>query len=392
MLKRQWLKIIFILLIIATLIFFITFRMFILSDKGIVSAPMIKYYSPIDGNLTLHYDNPQMPFGLIFPVNTHIFSVTNNQITKDHLHIQQQIIDMEKQHKLLLEEKSNLDAIASDTLNNYQKHKKYFIAWLEQKQSITKSIIRDDEKILLLNKQEMDRLHTLKKGNHVSISQHEDQQQQVLDIEKKIATNTQTLKLLNQEITAAKNGVFIGDAYNNVPYSQQYYDKIQIDIININNRASELVNKISTLKSQFNTRKEQYDKANKVDFFTKSETYLWQLATGDHSYVKKGQLIMVLTSCNPDYISVLVSHSVAAKAKVGDKVSIEIAGEDNAHTASISAIQSFIQNQDYVAATTSSDNTDSMLVIKIIDEEKNTSNHNTSSHCQVGKMARIFSL
>ncbi|WP_299492100.1 hypothetical protein [uncultured Shewanella sp.] len=392
MVKKQWVKIFFITLIIIAIIFFLTFRMLVLSDKGIVSAPMIKYYSPIDGHLTLLYDNPQMPFGLIFPENTQIFSVTNNQLAKDHLYIEQQIVDMQKQHDLLLEEKSNLNNIATNTLNNYQKHKKYFIAWLEQKQSITESIIRDDKKILALNKQEMNRLNTLKKGNHVSISQHEDQQQTVLDIEKRIETNTQQLKLLNQEITAAKNGVFIGDAYNNVPYSQQFYDKIQLDVIHINNRLSDLVNQMSSLKNQFNANKEKYNKANKVNISTQNKSYLWQLATGNHSYVKKGQLIMVLTSCHPQYISVLVSHSVAAKADIGDEVNIDIAGEDKAHTGSISAIQSFIMNKDYVASTTSSDDTDSMLVIKITSDDDNYPQHDNNAHCQVGKMARISSL
>ena len=117
MLKRQWIKIIFVLLIITELVFLIAFRMLILSDKGIVSAPMFKYYSPIDGHLTLGYDNTQMPFGLIFPANTQIFSVTNDQITKKHMHIQQQISDMEKQYQLLLKEKSNLEKIAINTLN-----------------------------------------------------------------------------------------------------------------------------------------------------------------------------------------------------------------------------------------------------------------------------------
>lgn len=371
--------------ILALVIFFVITRSMILSDKGIITAPLIQYYAPIDGQLTLEYPEPGRPFGVFFPKGSLLFTIKNPQVTSEYIWIEPEIKAIETEIISLTNIEKNLKDLATSLDNDQKIYLKNYIEWIAKKSLIIKTSIKHQKEILTLEKEELKRHQNIEK--HLSTNQIENLKQAVLEQQSKVDTLIDEEALIEQQLQAAHQGTFIHQGNNPVPYAKLSQDQFHLKLFETQEKISSLNTKLSTLNAKYQLKKEEYQKSHSVQFKTKNASFLWQLKSGQASYVKRGQLIMELAQCQAEFISVLVSHQTALQAKIGELASIEMSQPDEQFQAKLIAIKPHIDNQYIIKTSKEEDNgIDSLLLFKI--SEKSTISQNDL--CKVGQIVRIY--
>lgn len=143
------------------------------------------------------------------------------------------------------------------------------------------------------------------------------------------------INYLQIELEAAKAGTFLGDSYNDAPYSQQRIRELELRVGEINADLNERRRRIKVVQSQIAGERVRQGKLREARLTSPADSVLWEVMAGSGEYVRKGQDLLKLIDCSTLMVTASVGERVYNNLKVGDQARFRLLGDDKVYDGTI---------------------------------------------------------
>lgn len=136
------------------------------------------------------------------------------------------------------------------------------------------------------------------------------------------------LKRLKDELSLAREGIFLRDGMNDAPYSQQQRDRLALRRQDLQ---SELLNQSSRAKllsSAIGAEKRRLAEEGKFEVSLPAGFVVWSTAASPGSAVIAGQRVMDLADCRHRFVTVELPGREFEQIRPGDRAAIRLVGGD----------------------------------------------------------------
>ncbi len=133
--------------------------------------------------------------------------------------------------------------------------------------------------------------------------------------------------ILEIQLEAAKAGVFLGDSYNDAPYSEQRAEELHLRRRELESQLQETNARISALIDRINFERRRVSRLGEAAIKANVNGQLWELLAADGEQVQRGQDILRIVDCASTIATLSVSESVYNRLQIGDTAKFRINGE-----------------------------------------------------------------
>jgi len=153
-----------------------------------------------------------------------------------------------------------------------------------------------------------------------------------------VASAKQRVTYLNTELDAARNGVFIGDSYNDAPHSIQRIREFDLRLAELANESASVVERLRQVESQIGAERVRVNDLTSADIFAGGPGIVWNFASATGEHVNKGQDLVRLVDCSKVMVTASVSETINASLKVGMPAQFRLQGDDRVFEATITRL------------------------------------------------------
>ncbi|MHC2338082.1 MULTISPECIES: HlyD family secretion protein [unclassified Bradyrhizobium] len=148
----------------------------------------------------------------------------------------------------------------------------------------------------------------------------------------------QRVNYLETELTSARDGVFIGESYNDAPSSAQRIRELQQRLAELNVDNEQVKARIVQLDRQIDAERLR---VNSLSFATLNATVVglvWDILIDDGQYARRGQDLVKVVDCNTLIVTAGVSESLYDSLSVGTAVQFRLFGDDRIFNGTITRL------------------------------------------------------
>ncbi|WP_029084223.1 HlyD family efflux transporter periplasmic adaptor subunit [Bradyrhizobium sp. th.b2] len=131
------------------------------------------------------------------------------------------------------------------------------------------------------------------------------------------------LDAANVELTAAKNGTYIGDSYNDRPSSVQREEEMRQRVGDINADLAHADTEIDWLSHEIASEQLHYIARSEADITAPVSGRIWEMMTSTGEDVRAGQALLKLLDCNGAVVTANVTESVYNRLQLGEQAKFE---------------------------------------------------------------------
>jgi multidrug resistance efflux pump len=131
------------------------------------------------------------------------------------------------------------------------------------------------------------------------------------------------LDAANVELTAAKNGTYIGDSYNDRPSSVQREEEMRQRVGDINADLAHADTEIDWLSHEIASEQLHYIARSEADITAPVSGRIWEMMTSTGEDVRAGQALLKLLDCNDPVVTANVTESVYNRLQLGEQAKFE---------------------------------------------------------------------
>lgn len=126
---------------------------------------------------------------------------------------------------------------------------------------------------------------------------------------------------------AAKRGTYLGDGYNDAPYSQQRISELRFEQNRLSAEAVAVEAQIRTLDLRITTERQRVNRFGSMPLNSNVDGILWDYLTASGETVQRGADLVRLVDCSSAMVTLSVSESVYNRIQLGDSVQFRLNGE-----------------------------------------------------------------
>jgi multidrug resistance efflux pump len=147
---------------------------------------------------------------------------------------------------------------------------------------------------------------------------------------KAAAARVETLKI---QLAAAAKGTFLGDSYNDTPYSSQR--TVEVDLLAAELRATleERTSRLARVQDHIAVERQRLNRMHEAFLTSPVEGRVWEVALGAGEYARKGQDILRLLDCSTMVVTASVGEKDYNSLRVGDPARFRLAGTRTSYDA-----------------------------------------------------------
>ena len=147
---------------------------------------------------------------------------------------------------------------------------------------------------------------------------------------KAAAARVETLKI---QLAAAAKGTFLGDSYNDTPYSSQR--AVEVDLLAAELRATleERTSRLARVQDHIAVERQRLNRMHEAFLTSPVEGRVWEVALGAGEYARKGQDILRLLDCSTMVVTASVGEKDYNSLRVGDPARFRLAGTRTSYDA-----------------------------------------------------------
>lgn len=127
----------------------------------------------------------------------------------------------------------------------------------------------------------------------------------------------------NVELTAAKNGTYIGDSYNDRPSSVQREEEMRQRVGDLNADLAHADAEIDWLSREIAFEQLHYIARSEADITAPVSGRIWEMMTSTGEDVRAGQALLKLLDCNGAVVTANVTESVYNQLQLGEPAKFE---------------------------------------------------------------------
>lgn len=134
------------------------------------------------------------------------------------------------------------------------------------------------------------------------------------------------LQRVRVELQSAKDGVFLRDGANDVPYSQQQRDRLLLRKQELETQVLEETSRFARIAAEIKEERDRLDRLGRFNLFMPANHVVWSVAASPGSTVTEGQTLIDLADCEHRFIVVELSERDFEKIKAGDAAAVRLIG------------------------------------------------------------------
>jgi multidrug resistance efflux pump len=197
------------------------------------------------------------------------------------------------------------------------------------------------------------------------------------------------LERLQIELGAAKDGVFLRDGANDVPYSQQQHDRLVLRRQDLETQVLEEASLSARISAEITEEQDRLDHLSHADLFMPANHVVWAVAASPGSTVTEGQTLVDLASCERRFVAVELPERDFEQAKAGDPAAVRLIGSDDWYQGIVRQVRGSAARTDdrLLAAQVPLASPGSITVEVELPEEPPATRQN--GFCNIGRMAEV---
>ena len=139
----------------------------------------------------------------------------------------------------------------------------------------------------------------------------------------------QRLKGTKVELNAARQGLFVGDSYNDIPRTAQRLDEVTQQVIELTAQLEERKSRIDQLEIE---RSKEAKRVANLELATVSVPIngrVWEVLTSNGEQVSRGQPLLRILDCSGAVVTAAVSEATYNSLKIGQSATFHLRGESD---------------------------------------------------------------
>jgi multidrug resistance efflux pump len=141
----------------------------------------------------------------------------------------------------------------------------------------------------------------------------------------------QRIAYLKIELAAARNGTFLGDSYNDTPYSQQRLRETEQRMAELETDMRERGERLVALTEQVAEERVRAARFREARIVAPTNGILWELMSGGGEYVRRAQDVMRIVDCTTTVVTASVRESLYNRLQVGEPVQFRLLGDSTVY-------------------------------------------------------------
>jgi multidrug resistance efflux pump len=197
------------------------------------------------------------------------------------------------------------------------------------------------------------------------------------------------LERIGLQLEAAKQGIFIGEGRNDVPYSQQRIDEITIQLADLQLRERDLKARIEQLDTQHD---DEHDRNRVLGYAVVRlpfEGVIWRNNIVEGSHVIAGNQLVQVLDCQSLFVDILVSEVDYDEIYPGREAQIRLLGRSDTLQGQVQSVRgsaAVIEDIILAAKPPPSRGRDARIRISLPQSALNT---DYANFCQVGRSVQV---
>ncbi len=299
------------------------------STQAIINARLITLRAPIEGQIG--------PLGAVSVGTTvqpgaALVGITNPRAERGRLDDLRRLVDeVETEIKTLVDRRRGLEALREGLSAQTQAFRAARMDQLDARIAEARSDIAAGE----AKRQEADQalararsLDAAGSGTRVTL---EKAQRDATVAEQTLAALRHRLSALEVERSALRDGIFVGDSYNDRPQSLQRADEIALRLNEITAEISHRSDRVAHLRSELAGEQDRYAARAAATLVSPVGGSIWEVMTAPGETVVRGQDLMRVLDCTGLVVTATVGETAYNQLRIGEPARFRFRGESAEH-------------------------------------------------------------
>jgi multidrug resistance efflux pump len=143
-----------------------------------------------------------------------------------------------------------------------------------------------------------------------------------------IASTRERITYLSAELSSAQNGVFIGDSYNDAPFSIQRIREFDLRLAELKAEAENVSRRLNLTAEQIAAERVRINRLTSAELSVQSPGIVWNFLASSGEHVNQGQDLVRFVDCSAVMVTASVSERVYSTLRVGMPAQFRLTGDD----------------------------------------------------------------
>lgn len=197
------------------------------------------------------------------------------------------------------------------------------------------------------------------------------------------------LERLKSASTAAKQGIFLQDGYNDTPYSQQQRDRLVLRKQELEAEILRERARITQLAMDMERERARLARASQYQFALPARHVVWTITASPGSQVVEGQAIMDLANCERRFVSVELPERDFESVKLGGYAAVRLLGSDTWMDGTVQQVLGSAARQDERLLAAQTPQPEGRRITVEIRLTADTVPTEGGRYCDIGRMAEV---
>jgi multidrug resistance efflux pump len=358
------------------------------SLEGTVTSPLITIRSPIDGIVTAN----STKIGAQVDQYTPLFVIESHRLdNRLRVELEAKLVASAQQILVIDRKIVELSTLRNQLQERSNVHRVATLARIGDEIGGTTAQLHSAKAVIERRQVELSRAKNLSVDGSVSQATLDDavlaSQQSRFDVERLTAS----VKRLNVERTAAKQGVLLGEGYSDAPYSQQRIDEISVRVIELHAERENLGNTRQEIARRLGEEQQREDNIRMHVMNSPINGIVWNLYIASGVVVAHNTPLAEVVDCHRGFVEALIPEGRYDDVQIGEKVQVKLRGNSHKIAGTIHSVrgQSAVVNRDSLAARLTPHRTTETMTVSVA-MDPDALQQVSKGVCQIGRSAKVY--
>jgi biotin carboxyl carrier protein len=144
--------------------------------------------------------------------------------------------------------------------------------------------------------------------------------------------------VLEIALDAARQGVFLGDSYNDAPVSQQRLAELQTTMANLTAESAAAITRLAAVETRLKAERLRVVQLGSTSLNANANGVLWEVLAADGETVQRGQDVVRLMDCDTHIVTLSVPDIVYDRIRVGQIARFRLNNESEVYQGTVTRI------------------------------------------------------
>jgi multidrug resistance efflux pump len=193
---------------------------------------------------------------------------------------------------------------------------------------------------------------------------------------------------LKAELVSLQNGVFLRDATNDVPYSQQQRERLFLRRQELETDADQQSERATQVSDEIAEERRRVENLGQYNLTLPADHVVWSVPASPGSVVTEGQTVLDLADCDHRFVAVELPEREFETIRPGDSASVRLIGSDDWRVGYVRQVRgSAARADDRLLAAQVPAPTNGSITVEVSLTEGGPADN--SSYCDIGRLAEV---